>query len=773
MERMVFKMRNAMMACALALSSSAAFAATWHVSTGGDDAAGDGSEENPVATIARAVQLSRMAGKGEAREIVVGDGTYRFAGPVAIGDKDAGLVVRAKNPGKAVLSGAAPVTGWERDRKDGRLLVARFPFEIDPNAGYSLVVNGRKAALALFPAGGSKPLSYFATAADVSLDNRTVLRYDRKKLPSGDAFKDIDLASARIVIPQEWAKNRMFVATNDWQNGVFYLKGRTNMPLGRFNQGFRVQNTRHGLLAPGTWMYEGSTGLMLYFPREDEKPDAMVASVTRAQRIFTLTKAKNARISGFVFEGCARLPGSGNYGKSGQAAAVGGNGPSGVVVEDCEFRNITGCGVWFVKPANCEVRRCRMHGIGENGVNFMDGGPGGGGVFDCDISEVGSTGAYLQLPRVTLAGNHIHHVGRSAATIWTHGSAVVSNEFDHTMRSSRDGGAVYGAMNYTLFEGNYCHDCGGWPGLYNDEGGRNSVYRGNRFERCWWPIHMHDCRNIVVTNNVMACDQAMRFSFQGSAGCVFRDNLIRSPRKIESDKYVPNCSIWENTVETGSFKGGWSRGKVVRLENKPRPPKEPCVACPTKGPLFPEGKFDPSVFATPWKLSRIVDRDEQGRESPGIPGCFLYFGYDAEFLYVKANYEYNKFTYYDGATKVGNGPWGVTDGVRLRFDGLEVTAFLGGKVESSDPSLVFDATNSSVKLHSGCGAKGYTVFLAIPLSRLGIRAAKNTEALRGKKIPFDAVFYNAEYDETRYYEGPSKGTKKPAGTVLLSSPKGD
>ena len=57
MERMVFKMRNAMMACALALSSSAAFAATWHVSTGGDDAAGDGSEENPVATIARAVQL--------------------------------------------------------------------------------------------------------------------------------------------------------------------------------------------------------------------------------------------------------------------------------------------------------------------------------------------------------------------------------------------------------------------------------------------------------------------------------------------------------------------------------------------------------------------------------------------------------------------------------------------------------------------------------------------------------------------------------------------
>ena len=66
-------------------------------------------------------------------------------------------------------------------------------------------------------------------------------------------------------------------------------------------------------------------------------------------------------------------------------------------------------------------------------------------------------------------------------------------------------------------------------------------------------------------------------------------------------------------------------------------------------------------------------------------------------------------------------------------------------------------------------AKGYTIILAIPLSRLGIREL-DLEAVQGKTIPFDAVFFNGEYKETRYYEGPSKG-EKPAGVITLTTPE--
>ncbi len=690
---------------AYALMASATLAGMWHVAPNGDDTAGDGSKEKPVATIARAVALSHGAAKGETNEIVVADGEYVVTNTIVLTPKDSGLLVRAENPGKALLSGAATVTGWTKDPDDERLLVADFPFEINANASYSLVVNGRKAGLALFPASGSKPLPYFATAADIPHDNRTILRYDKKALPSPDAFKDLDLASVRVIIPQEWANNRPFIATNDWENGIFLLKGKTNMPLGKFNQGYRISNSRHGLTAPGVWMYEGSTGKIRYWPREGETSENIDASVTRLQIVFRLLAGtKDVTISGLVIEGCAKLPGAGIYSKSGAAAAIVGHKVVGVKVVDCVIRNSAGSGVCFSKEQNCEVRRCRIYGMGDHGVNYADGGPGGGGVFDCEISWVGSSGAYLQISPITLAGNHIHHTGRSAATLWTTGSVIISNELDHTMRSSRDGGAIYGAMNESLFEDNYCHDCGDWPGLYNDEGGKNTVYRNNRFERCWWPFHMHDCRNIVFTNNTMACDKPMRFSFQGSAGCVFKDNLIRAPKSIDSDPYVDNCAVWENRVETGSFTNGWTSQGVVKLEKKAKSLKAPCKAFPTKGPAFPDGKFDSSAFATPWKQSRAIDRDADGCESPAVPGCWLYFGYDADFLYVKANYEYNKFVYYKGATTIGNGPWGVSDGVRLQFEGFDVTAFLGGKIESSDPALQFDAANSSLKNHGGVGA---------------------------------------------------------------------
>jgi hypothetical protein len=407
------------------------------------------------------------------------------------------------------------------------------------------------------------------------------------------------------------------------------------------------------------------------------------------------------------------------------------------------------------KPVNAVVRGCKIHDIGATGVHYADGGDGGG-VYDCEIWNIGSSGAYLQLPNVTLKGCHIHHVGRSAATLWTKNAQILSNEFSHTMLTSRDGGAIYGAMNNSLFEGNTCRDCGAWPGLYNDEGGRETVYRRNRFFNCWWPFHMHQTRDIVFTNNLLVCDAAMRFSFQGSANAVFRNNLIRTTKEITDDKYVSNCKVWENFVETGSSAKGWRDRKVVRLEKKPLPLKSPCWAYPTKGALFPEGgKLTSSRFATPWSAVKWTDRDANGCHAPGVPGCWFSVGYDAEFLYVKANYEYNKFVYYPGCTTIGSGKWGEWDALKFLFKGLEITVFIDGTVVSSDPSLQFDATNSSVRKYPGCGAGGYIAYLAIPLAALGIESGADG-ALAEKTVNFDLVFYNAQYNETRYYEGPSK-----------------
>ena len=759
------RVKKSVWAAALSLSVRLPlFGAVINVSPQGDDVNGDGSSARPYATLAKAVAAAK-SGSEKQNEIVFADGTYCFDAPVLIDAKTPVSRIRAANPGKAVLSGAAGIMGWRRDKKDGRFLVADIPFEIDANASYALVVNGACATMALYPEKSKRALPYFADGSDIALDNRTVIRYDKKVLPSGDMFKDLDLASVRLVVPQEWAKNRPYIATNDWKNGVFYLKSKTNMPLGKYNQGYRVANSIQGMTEPGTWMFEGTTAKIRYWPRKGETAKNINASISKALRIITVSHVKNLTISGLVLEGCSVAPGSGVYAKNGPAAVIGGWRPEGLVVDNCEIRNTAGTGILVTKPVNTEVRNSKIHGIGGHGVHYSDGG-NGGGVYDCEIFNVGSSGAYLQLPKVTLKGCHIHHAGRSAATLWTTGGSVVSNEFDHTMLSSRDGGAVYGAMNDSLFEGNYCHDCGDWPGLYNDEGGRNTVYRGNRFERCWWPIHMHDCRNIVVTNNLMACDKPMRFSFQGSANCVFRDNLVRAPKKIDSDPYVGNCAVWENIVETGSFKSGWKRQGVVKLTKGIAPPKSPRIALFVPKAADAEAKaFEAKDIPFPWKNRGVIDRDETGRESPGCPGGAVFFAWDEVNLYVKALYEYNKFMNYKGARTIGPGPWGMSDGLKFVFEGFDVTVFLDGTVVSSDPSLKFGPENLVVKSHGGCGAGGWSMRFAVPLAKFRLDG-KKIGALVGRKIPFDTVFYNVEYDETRYYEGPSKGDRT-AGSIIL------
>lgn len=738
------------------------FAVVINISPKGNDIKGNGSVSRPFASLARAVEVAKKYPK-KSFEVVFADGVYRFTEPVLIDAKTPITCIRAANRGKAILSGAVEVRGWEKDPKNSKFLVADFPFEIESNASYSLVINNEKASMALYPKKGEKPLSYFATSADIPSDNRTVLRYDTEVLPSKDLFKDLDLASVRLIIPQEWNTCRSYIEVNDWTNGVFHLKSRTSMPLGRFNQGYRVSNSIQGMTEPGKWMYEGSTSKIRYWPKKGETAKNIKASVSRALRIITVSKVKNLRISGLVFEGCSVVPGSGMYGKKGPAAVIGGWKPQGLIVENCEIRNTSGSGILVTKPENTEVRKCKIYGIGSTGVYYADGG-NGGGVYDCEIFNAGSGGVYLQLRDVTLKGCHIHHVGRSAATIWTTNGQIISNEFHHTMLTSRDGGAVYGAMNNSLFEGNYCHDCGSWPGLYNDEGGKETVYRGNKFVGCWWPFHMHQTRDIVITNNIIECNDVMRFSFQGSANAVFRNNIIRAPNDITSDKYVDNCKVWENYVETGSSRRGWKGRKLVRLEKAIMPPKSPCVAYKTKGPLFEDGKYVSSMFATPWKAVCWTDRDEKGCRAPGIPGCWFSFGFDSENLYIKANYEYNKFTNYKGCKTIGSGKWGEWDALKLIFKGLEITAFMDGTILSSDTNLEFDNTNSLVRNNGSAGASGRTVTLAIPLKRLGFDSI-SVEELQGKTISFNIIFFNAQYNETRYYESPSNGELP--GVILL------
>ena len=91
-------------------------AVTVWMAPNGNDETGDGSKAKPVATLQKAVDLTRKVLTDEDKKIVVKDGLYRFGETTVLEEGDSWLTIEAEHTGKAVFTGARPVTGWKTDR---------------------------------------------------------------------------------------------------------------------------------------------------------------------------------------------------------------------------------------------------------------------------------------------------------------------------------------------------------------------------------------------------------------------------------------------------------------------------------------------------------------------------------------------------------------------------------------------------------------------------------------------------------------------------------
>ena len=724
-------------------------AATVWMAPDGNDVTGDGSKEKPVATLQKAVDVTRNILSDEDKTIVVKDGLYRFDRSVALLGGDAGLEIKAENKGKAVFTGAKSVSGWTVDPKDRRFLVADFPFKAKDGWMYSFVVNGERATFSCFPQGiGRKTLPYIASHNEIAKNNRRVIRYDRRTLPRPDSFRDLDLTSVKLYIPQEWDSVSTFIATNDWENGVFYLAKRTPMPIGRFNQGYKIYNSRVGMTHPGCWMYSIGDNKIYYWPREGETAENIKGEVSAINQILSLGKSHNIALRGLVFEGCAKAD------KMDALTGAAVRGCTGAVVEDCEFRHVAG-NAWATYHNKGQVIR-RNHAHHLDGTGFWTYG-GGDTLFEENETHHLSTGLNFYSD-VKVIRNHIHHTWHIGMSAWSCDSLIASNHIHHTMLVSRDGGGLYGAQTRCLFIGNYCHDNGDWPGLYNDEGGQYTTYTGNVFEESYWPFHMHDCYGITVTNNTFIGRNGMLFSFQGSMHCVFKDNVIRTAMPIDSAPELVNCDIWDNEVQYIQDDGSIVTNRLS-FAKKPQAPALSAQACEMS--MSPIDETTGVWTGKGFRGGRGVNcnRDINGILVSGVPGGGAKFGFYGEWLYVTGNYEYNKVTPYNGCYNNSGHVWGVNDGVRFLFKDFHVDVHFDatnrnncGTFIVSDGSFECDRTICNARSSRGAGAGGRLYQFRIPLKRLGI----DPKNALGAKVPMNVIFYNGDHREYKYYSTPAK-----------------
>ena len=719
-------------------------AVEFYVSPEGDDR-NEGSSARPVKTLQRALELTRTIEREENKDIVMKDGLYPFDRPVVFRADDYDVTVRAEHSRKAVLSGSVKLSGWKKDDLDERFLVAELPFDSEEGANYMMTCGGADCQIAAYPEKGRMPCKGGADAA--------LIGYDKSDFPAGADLDALDLVSVWLELPQEYTTTVTSIKNIDTTGCTIELVAKVGLSLKKFNRGFRMYNCRFGMTRPGMWMYEAKARRVLYWPKKGETAENIDCRITRAGAILVSAHSSGVTFRGLVVEGCTKTLDKNKanpYGVMPTLAAIFiGMGSRNVIIDDCEVRNCAGAGIYATKPEHCVVKNSHVHDVGMDGIDFFDGG-NASDILNCEVNDYGkgavsARGILMQLSNVKCIGNHVHHGPGNGVVMWSSNSVFASNEVHHVMLQQRDGGGLYSGLMDCVLKDNYIHHIG-WPGLYIDEGSRHVLYTGNRFERCWWPIHVHCAQNVIVSNNVFKNDSHMRWSFQGSGHCIFSDNKIYTREKPTGDRYLDNCDFWgRNEFFLSRDDGSYASAGFLTLERKPLKPFAfdlPALTANALRPIDARGRVerDAYVEGMSWSGWAVVGAD--GYAAMGVPDANVLMCYDDYYLYVKVVRRWNALCSYPGMQNLTSTGWGHCDGARISFEnGRTLTVFPNGKFEVTGFKPRIEKDDLAIR-------PGGSIVVRLALEDLAIRNAKAQQVRLGFETADDGLLLTEEAVES-------------------------
>ena len=266
---------------------------------------------------ARYVGTTYPFGKGKDIVVFLRQGYYTLSAPLIFTPEDGGervetnlpsgafewhhlrdnYVTYAAYPGeKPVLSGARPVTGWNKG--EGQAWKASFPEGEVP----ALLADGRKQTLARTPNQGYYTLR--TTPASTS------------EIPfkPGEIRNWPDMQENRIAILLRWRTAYNRLARVDEGNQVAYLQKPEDGPDG-YNgllvvpPRYYLENVKALLDAPGEWFFDKISREIHYIPPDEVMdPNRQILAVPQATRLMQIRgeegrPVRNLRFYGLIFEG--------------------------------------------------------------------------------------------------------------------------------------------------------------------------------------------------------------------------------------------------------------------------------------------------------------------------------------------------------------------------------------------------------------------------------------------------------------------------------------
>ena len=482
------------------------------VSTVGDDS-GDGSEEEPLRTLEKAMDVANEMREDSDKliEILLREGTYSVTNTIKIinSQKDDSLLkISAYQDEKVTINAGVDIPLSAMNIADSDFTNAIID---KPNAGSVLQYNLKDAQIEDF---GEISLRGHLISDEKEAQAELSLNGEVQKLagwPNGEytgLIKPTDTneygkrtksgiangCSFKVNYdrPSQWSKPEQA-----WLSGTIGPNYEFDYyPVSRFDSEekrvylsrgalekyytepyYRFENVPEELDEPGEYYIDRQSGMLYFYPPEDAPKDSVLTitmstptldvSGKAPNSMFRIVNSKNIVFENLIFKG-------------GRGSAITGKNNSNIKFINCEINSFGENGIRFDASTDITISDCKIHDVGQDGILFVSCGnyqtlsPSNIVVSNNDIYNFArlersyKTGIDFGYRCVgaTAANNHIHNGPHAGMIFYGVNNDIYGNEFDNLVTEFSDMDALYcNNSNYPWERGNkihnnYFHDIG-------------------------------------------------------------------------------------------------------------------------------------------------------------------------------------------------------------------------------------------------------------------------------------------------------------------------
>lgn len=475
------------------------------VSTVGDDS-GDGSEEEPLRTLEKAIDVANEMREDSDKliEILLREGTYSVTNTIKIinSQKDDSLLkISAYQDEKVTINAGVDIPLSAMNIADSNFTNAIID---KPNAGsvlqYNLkdaqiedlgeislrghLISDEKEAQAELSLNGEvQKLAGWPNGEYTGLIKPTDSNEYGKRTKSGIA----NGCSFQVNYdrPSQWSKPEQA-----WLSGTIGPNYEFDYyPVSRFDSEekrvylsrgalekyytepyYRFENVPEELDEPGEYYIDRQSGMLYFYPPEDAPKDSVLTITMSTPTLDVSGKAPNSM---FRIENSKNIVFENLIFKGGRGSAITGKNNSNIQFINCEINSFGENGIRFDASTDIKISDCKIHDVGQDGILFVSCGnyktlsPSNIVVSNNDIYNFArlersyKTGIDFGYRCVgaTAANNHIHNGPHAGMIFYGVNNDIYGNEFDNLVTEFSDMDALYcNNSNYPWERGNKIHN---------------------------------------------------------------------------------------------------------------------------------------------------------------------------------------------------------------------------------------------------------------------------------------------------------------------------